>query len=136
MNNTAKMKRELTPEEIHHEELMEELERTRWRRYWHQIKKSWPVYVMLIPVILFFYFFRYRPIGGILVAFKNYDNYAISIGESDFYGLYAFRYLIVGPQAERFWQAFPQYIYFECLWVVFRLSDSNCTGIIVQRNTQ
>jgi len=106
MNNTAKLKREMTPEEIHHEELMEELERTRWRRYWHQIKKSWPVYVMLIPVILFFYFFRYRPIGGILVAFKNYDNYAITIGESDFYGLYAFRYLIIGPQAIRFWQAF------------------------------
>ena len=97
---------QMTIEELQHEDLLDELERTKWRRYWHQIKKNWPVYVMLIPVILFFYFFRYRPIGGILVAFKNYDNYAVTIGDSDFYGLYAFKYLITGPQAVRFWQAF------------------------------
>ncbi|OHE41745.1 MAG: hypothetical protein A2Y16_02965 [Tenericutes bacterium GWF2_57_13] len=82
------------------------MERTRWHRYFRQIKKDWPIYAMLVPVIVFFFLFRYRPIGGILVAFKNYDNYAITIGESDFYGLYAFRYIMFGPQADRFWQAF------------------------------
>ncbi len=91
---------------LHQEELQIQLEKTRWHRYWKQIKKNWQVYLMLIPVILFFYFFKYRPIGGILVAFKNYDNYAETIGNSDFYGLYAFKYIMFGPQADRFWQAF------------------------------
>ncbi len=71
-----------------------------------KIRRHLPIYLMLIPVALFFYFFRYRPIGGILVAFKNYDNYAISIGDSDFYGLFSFRYLMFGPEAVRFWRAF------------------------------
>ena len=92
--------------EIQKELLLDQMEKTRGRRLWVNIKKHWPIYAMLIPVALFFYFFRYRPIGGILVAFKNYDNYSIGIGDSDFYGLYAFKYIMFGPQAERFWQAF------------------------------
>ncbi|MCF7932892.1 MAG: ABC transporter permease subunit [Acholeplasmataceae bacterium] len=96
----------MTPEEIRREELIEEMERSRFHRYWQQIKRDWPIYVMLIPVVLFFYLFRYRPIGGILIAFKNYDNYADTIGNSDFYGLYAFKYIMFGAQARQFWQAF------------------------------
>ncbi len=92
--------------ELTNEELLDELERTRWLRYWKQIKKDWPVYLMLIPVIIFFYLFRYRPIGGIMIAFKNFDDYSQTVGESDFYGLYAFKYIMFGPQANRFWQAF------------------------------
>ena len=96
----------LSAEELRKEEILEEMERTRWHRYWNQIKKDWPIYVMLIPVILFFYFFRYRPIGGILIAFKNYETYSDTIANSDFYGLYAFRFIMFGPQANQFWQAF------------------------------
>ena len=99
-------KNPMSMEDIRREELIEEMERTRWHRYWHQIKKDWPIYAMLIPVILFFYLFRYRPIGGILIAFKNYDNYSDSVANSDFYGLYAFKYIMFGPQARQFWQAF------------------------------
>jgi len=91
---------------LRQEELAIQLEKTRWHRFGKQIAKNWQVYVMLIPVILFFYLFKYRPIGGILVAFKNYDNYAETIGNADFYGLYAFKYIMFGPQADRFWQAF------------------------------
>lgn len=96
----------MTKEDAQREHLLDELEKSALKRLWVQIKKHWPIYVMLIPVALFFYLFRYRPIGGILVAFKNYDNYAITIGESDFYGFYAFKYIMFGPQAARFWQAF------------------------------
>ncbi|MCK7488655.1 MAG: hypothetical protein MZU97_26510 [Bacillus subtilis] len=60
---------------------------------------------------LFFYLFRYRPIGGILVAFKNYENYAITIGESDFYGFYAFRYIMFGPQADPLLASLPQHLH-------------------------
>jgi putative aldouronate transport system permease protein len=93
-------------DEIRKEEILEEMERTRLHRYWIRIKKDWPVYAMLVPVILFFFLFKYRPIGGILIAFKNYENYGISVQDSDFYGLYAFKYIMFGPQANQFWQAF------------------------------
>ncbi|MBE0701115.1 MAG: sugar ABC transporter permease [Acholeplasmataceae bacterium] len=99
-------KNQLTPEELHREELIEEMERTRLHRYWLRMKKDWPIYVMLIPVILFFFYFRYRPIGGILVAFKNYEDYSDSISNSDFYGLYAFKHIMFGQQSTLFWQAF------------------------------
>lgn len=96
----------LSEEEIKKEALIEEMERTRWSRAWRQIKKDWPIYVMLIPVLLFFYLFRYRPIGGILVAFKNYTEYGISIAQNEFSGLYAFKYIMFGAEANYFWQAF------------------------------
>ena len=93
--------------DLRHEELLEEIERTRWPRYWKQIKKDWPIYVMLIPVIVFFYLFRYRPIGGIMMAFKNFDNTAgTTVASSDFYGFYAFKVIMFGSNANQFWQAF------------------------------
>jgi putative aldouronate transport system permease protein len=105
MNQEPLMSKEL--EALRHEELMEEFERTRWHRYWKQIKKDWPIYVMLIPVIIFFYLFRYRPIGGIMMAFKNFDNTAgTTVASSDFYGFYAFRVIMFGSNANAFWQAF------------------------------
>ena len=58
-------------EDIKHEQFLEEIERTKWRRYWHAIKKDWPLYAMLIPVLLFFFIFRYMPIYGILSALKT-----------------------------------------------------------------
>lgn len=93
-------------EEIKHELLLEELERTKWHRYWQAIKKDWPLYVMLIPVILYFFIFRYMPIYGILAAFKNQNDLTLSVGQSPFAGFYAFRSLIAGDYAKEFWQAF------------------------------
>jgi putative aldouronate transport system permease protein len=105
MNQEPLMSKEL--EELRHIELMEEFERTRWHRYWKQVKKDWPIYVMLIPVIIFFYLFRYRPIGGIMMAFKNFDNTAgTTVASSDFYGFYAFRVIMFGSNSQAFWQAF------------------------------
>ncbi len=99
-------KTSLTEEQLKHQAIMDELERTRWQRYWKQIKKNWPIYAMLIPVALFFYFFRYRPIGGIMIAFKDFDDYSVSVGQSDFTGFYAFKVLMFGNQKILFWRAF------------------------------
>jgi putative aldouronate transport system permease protein len=93
-------------EELKRQELLEEMERNKWRRYWQQIKKNWPIYLMLVPVMLFFYFFKYQPIGGIMIAFKNYDDYGITLSNSDFQGFYAFRVLMFGSEADNFWRAF------------------------------
>ncbi len=96
----------LTEEQLKHQAIMDEMERTRWQRYWKQIKKNWPIYAMLIPVALFFYFIKYRPIGGIMIAFKDFDDYSVSVANSDFTGLYAFKVLMFGNQKVLFWRAF------------------------------
>lgn len=103
VNNDVK---NMSLDDLKHELLMEELEKNKWHRYWVAIKKDWPLYVMLIPVILYFFVFRYMPIYGILAAFKNQNDLTLSVGQAPFAGFYAFRSLIAGDYAKEFWQAF------------------------------
>ncbi|MCU0105030.1 ABC transporter permease subunit [Acholeplasma vituli] len=93
-------------DEVNRELLLEQLERNKWHRYWVAIKKDWPLYVMLVPVLLYFFIFRYMPIYGILAAFKNQNDLTLSVGQAPFSGFYAFRSLIAGDYAKEFWQAF------------------------------
>lgn len=91
-----------SPQEL----LLEELERTKWKRYWATIKKDWALYVMVLPILVFFFLVRYLPIGGILVAFKNYIP-SIGVGESDFQGFKYFQILLFNEQqSSDFWRAF------------------------------
>lgn len=92
---------------IREEEINDEMERNKWKRYFNTIKRHWPVYVMLIPVIIFFFLFKYRPIGELLVAFKRYNPATgVSLWDEYFYGFYSFKNLMFGPQSDQFWQAF------------------------------
>ncbi len=36
------------------------------------IRRNWVVYLMLLPVVLWFFVFHYMPMGGVLMAFENY----------------------------------------------------------------
>lgn len=67
--------------------------------------KDWRLYVMLIPLILVFLFWRYFPMYELTQAFKRYDA-SKSIGEMDYVGLYWFKELIVGQYHAEFWPAF------------------------------
>lgn len=96
----------MSHEELKRELLLEELEKNKWHRYGQAIKKDWPLYVMLVPVILYFFVFRYMPIYGILAAFKNQNDLTLSVGDAPFSGFYAFRQIIAGSYAKEFWQAF------------------------------
>lgn len=35
-------------------------------------RENWPVYLMLLPVLAWFFVFSYMPIGGVVMAFENY----------------------------------------------------------------
>lgn len=84
----------------------EELEKNKWKEQWRVIKKNWLVYIMVLPVILFFLLFRYLPINGILIAFKNFADYSKSVNASEWVGFAGFRSILIGNQSARFWQAF------------------------------
>ena len=50
-----------------------EVERTKWKRMLQTLAKDWRLYVLLIPMLAFVILFRYLPIYGILSGFK-WDN--------------------------------------------------------------
>jgi putative aldouronate transport system permease protein len=37
------------------------------------VKRGLPLYVMILPGFLYFLFFRYAPMGGLIIVFKEYD---------------------------------------------------------------
>ena len=42
-------------------------------RAWKQVKKNKMVYLMVLPVIIYYLLFHYKPMYGIIIAFQNYS---------------------------------------------------------------
>jgi putative aldouronate transport system permease protein len=66
------------------------LRRSVWR-------KNIPLFIMFIPGLLFFLIFKYAPMGGLMIAFKNY-NFHDGVFGSPWVGLDNFRILWNQPQ--------------------------------------
>ena len=75
------------------------------REYWFNVKKNWQLYLLLLPVALWFLIWAYKPMLGLIIAFKDYDA-AYGMFGSDFVGFDNFVTLIAGGQSNQFWQAF------------------------------
>jgi putative aldouronate transport system permease protein len=61
------------------------------------LKQNIPLYMMFIPVILFFLIFKYAPMAGLTIAFKNY-SLARGIWDSPWIGLTNYELLFTNPQ--------------------------------------
>jgi putative aldouronate transport system permease protein len=55
-----------------------------------RIRKSFPLYVFLLPGLMYFLVFRYAPMAGLVIAFKNY-RITSGIFGSEWVGLYQFK---------------------------------------------
>ncbi len=90
------------------EKVVDEIERNHWKTVGKRMLKDWRIYVMALPLIFFFVCWRYLPMSGLLIAFKNYDGRDV-IG-SNWNGFAAFKELLVGSYAtaegQSFWKAF------------------------------
>lgn len=51
--------------------IQEEYERSKWKRVGKTLLKDWRLYLLLVPLMVFMFFFKYRPIQGVLQAFKS-----------------------------------------------------------------
>ena len=57
---------------------------------WSYVRQHWILYVMLIPGIIMFFLFMYKPMVGLLMAFENY-NFKKGIFGSEWVGLANFK---------------------------------------------
>lgn len=55
-----------------------------------EIKRNWPLYVLLLPAIICVIIFCYAPMGGLVMAFQNYKPW-LGITGSEFVGLDNFK---------------------------------------------
>ena len=57
--------------------------------FFYRVKKDWmrnrSLYLMIIPVLIFFILFHYKPMYGAIIAFKDYTP-ALGIAESPWVG--------------------------------------------------
>lgn len=68
-----------------------------WADKWKYIKKNWQLYVIfLFPAVVLTFIFKYIPMGGILIAFKDYNAFK-GIWGSDWVGMRYFERFISSP---------------------------------------
>lgn len=63
-----------------------------------RFQQNIPWLIMFIPAILYFVIFKYIPMGGLVIAFKNY-NFVDGIWGSPWTGIHNFRMLFTDPLA-------------------------------------
>ena len=88
------------PEQI----VRDDVEKHYWLHVGRTILKDWRLYVMLIPMLLIFLFWRYFPMYELLGCFKVPDEVK-PVAEQYFSGFSYFKSLLVGSDATEFWRA-------------------------------
>lgn len=63
---------------------------------WKDIRRDKWVYVMLLPGLIYFLLFKYAPMGGVIIAFQNYQPFTGFTG-SEWVGLKHFERLFTEP---------------------------------------
>ena len=85
--------------------VVDEVERTKWKRTLQNLIKDWRLYVLLVPMIVFLICFKYMPIKGILTGFKWGDDNSI-LYNTEWAGIYWLQYVFTGAAASQFWTSF------------------------------
>ena len=86
------------------QQVRDETERNRWKTTGFTLLKDWRLYLMLVPMLLVYLLWKYLPMYELTAAFK-YGS-ASNPSERPWAGIYAFKTIFVGTQANTFWMAF------------------------------
>ncbi|WP_445667375.1 ABC transporter permease [Paenibacillus sp. FSL H8-0034] len=70
---------------------------TRLRRLGLDLRRDKYLYLLALPGLLFFFFFKYIPMGGIVISFQNYSPFAGIMG-SEWVGLEHFQRFFSNPE--------------------------------------
>ncbi len=90
------------PEQV----VRDDVEKHYWLHVGRTIIKDWRLYLMLLPMLLVFLFWRYFPMYELLGCFKRYDE-ILPVSERLFTGFSYFKQLLVGGDklSLEFWRA-------------------------------
>lgn len=70
--------------------------KSNYQKKWNLILNNWELYVMIVPVILFYVIFCYVPMYGVLMAFQNYKP-ILGISGSEWIGFKNFTVFMSSP---------------------------------------
>ncbi len=82
----------------------DDVEKHAWKHVGITILKDWRLYLMLVPMLLVFLFWRYLPMYELLGCFKVPDE-VLPVADQYFSGFSYFKSLLVGTDAPDFWRA-------------------------------
>ncbi len=84
----------------------DDVEKHYWLHVGRTILKDWRLYLMLVPMLLVFLFWRYFPMYELLGCFKVADN-VLPVSQQLFSGFYNFKLLLAGKDtlSIEFWRA-------------------------------
>lgn len=96
----------------------------RWlKKFLAYMKRYWPLYLMIIPVLVYLFIFSYVPMGGLILAFKDY-NFRLGIWDSPWAvdangNLDLFKYFRVLFDNPEWWKSFGITMKISALRLVF-----------------
>lgn len=64
------------------------------------VRRNWSLYLMILPVLVFYIVFMYKPMYGAIIAFKKYSP-GLGIGGSPWVGFENFEYFFKNPDFVR-----------------------------------
>lgn len=82
----------------------DDVEKHYWLHVARTVAKDWRLYLMLVPMLLVFLFWRYLPMYELLGCFKVPDE-VLPVADQYFSGFSYFKSLLVGTDAADFWRA-------------------------------
>ena len=85
----------------------DDVEKNTWLNVARTVLKDWRLYLMLVPMLLVFLFWRYFPMYELLGAFKVYDA-NLDVADQLYSGFSYFKMLFAGQESTsiEFWRAF------------------------------
>jgi putative aldouronate transport system permease protein len=101
------------------------------RGFFHEIYKNKVLYLMFLPVALYFIIFAYLPMGGIVLAFKEF-NIRDGIFFSPWNGIENFKFFFASGKA---WQVTKNTIGYNVIFLVCYTVFSMTTAIMISEIT-
>lgn len=94
------------------QKVRDETERNRWKNTGLTILKDWRLYLMLVPMLLIYFLWKYLPMTELMAAFKDFNSGARP-KDQNWYGLTYFQAILFGDgtkaggvMVSEFWRAF------------------------------
>lgn len=88
------------------QKVIDQVEKDHWKIVVRTFIKDWRLYLMLIPMLLIFLFWRYFPMYELLAAFKAKGPAGVRVADLDYCGFDNFKTVLFGDYKTDFWMAF------------------------------